>query len=236
MTMLTHSPTIVNLATAMRTVQQNVGTVPTDSTNPHFRNKYASLAAVNDAIREHYLAAGLAVMQAPGSYAEGTMTLTTLIVHAESGEWLSNEMQIPVAKTDPQGAGSALTYAERYSLMALFNLPPVDDDAEAVVQPARQPVAAATTRAPVPPAPAPAPAAPSAGTGTISQAAVSSEKRQRLMEAMAKQRTRVELRTWADIPKVAAAIESLTTKDGAMFTAEFEKAWHALPETLAMAG
>lgn len=229
--MLTHSPSIINLATAMRAVQQNVGTVPTDSTNLHFRNKYASLAAVNDAIREHYLAAGLAVMQAPGSYADGIMTLTTLIVHAESGEWLSNEMQLPVAKTDPQGAGSALTYAERYSLMALFNLPPVDDDAEAASQP-QQRVSAppASVRASLEPAPAAPPA------GTISQAAASGATRQRLMEAMLMQRTRVELRTWADNPKVAAAIERLSVKDSAMFTAEFQKSWQALPESLAMAG
>jgi len=226
------SPSIVKLATAMRTVQMAVDSVGKDSTNPHFKNKYASLEAVNDAIRSHYLAAGLTVMQAPGSYADGIMALTTLIVHAESGEWLKSEMQIPVGKTDPQGAGSALTYAERYSLMGLFNLPPVDDDGEAASRPAPR---AVSQRPPPQDHPlVPAPAAPPAGT--ISQAAVSAATRQRLMEAMGKQRTRPELRAWADNPKVAAAIEALTTKDGGMFSAEFQKRWQALPESLAMAG
>lgn len=229
--MTTHSPSIINLATAMRAVQMRVGGVPKDSQNPHFRNKYPSLEAVIDAIREPYLTAGLTVMQSPGAYHDGVIDLSTLIVHAESGEWLESVMQIPLAKTDPQGVGSAITYGSRYSLMALFNLPPVDDDAEAASQP-QQRVSAppASVRASLEPAPAAPPA------GPVSQAAVSGATRQRLIEAMLMQRTRIELRTWADNPKVAAAIERLTTKDSAMFTAEFQKTWQALPESLAMAG
>lgn len=80
----------------------------------------------------------------------------------------------------------------------------------------------------------PAPAAPAAGQ--ISNAAVSSNTRQRLMEAMSKQRTRSELRTWADNPKVAAAIEGMLDKDQTMFSAEFQKRWQALPESVQMAG
>lgn len=39
-------------------------------------------------------------------------------------------MDIPLGKHDPQGAGSAITYAQRYALMASLGLPPLDDDAE----------------------------------------------------------------------------------------------------------
>ncbi len=227
--MIETSPSIVKLAVAMRAVQAAVGGVPKDSTNPHFRNKYASLESVIDTIREHYLAAGLAVMQSPGPYADGAITLTTMVMH-ESGEWLRSEMSLPVAKQDPQGVGSALTYAERYSLMALFNLAAVDDDAETASRPAPRPVQSPPARSSVSPAPEAPPA------GNISQAAVSSATRQRLMEAMGKAQTRPALRAWADNPKVATAIEGLTDKDGAMFAAEFKKRWEALPESLAMAG
>lgn len=227
--MIETSATIVKLAGAVRAVQAAVGGVPKDSTNPHFRNKYASLEGVIDTIREHYLAAGLAVMQAPGPYVDGAISLTTMIMH-ESGEWLRSQMSLPVAKQDPQGVGSALTYAERYSLMALFNLAAVDDDAEAASRPAPRAVQAPPARAPVTPAPE-APAA-----GNISQAAVSAATRQRLMVAMEKAQTRPALRAWADMPKVAEAIEGLTAKDGAMFSAEFGKRWNSLPESLAMAG
>jgi hypothetical protein len=58
------------------------------------------------------------------------MTLDTMIVH-ESGEWIEGSFEIPLGKTDPQGAGSAISYARRYALMAALNMPAVDDDGNA---------------------------------------------------------------------------------------------------------
>jgi hypothetical protein len=43
-------------------------------------------------------------------------------------------MSLPLAKQDPQGVGSAITYGCRYALMASLGLPPLDDDAEATRQ------------------------------------------------------------------------------------------------------
>lgn len=129
-----HSESIVSLLKAMHKVQGQVDGVAKDATNPHFKRTYASLESVVDTIRQPCQDAGLVVMQAPGEALEGTISVTTMIGHAESGEWLKSTVQLPMAKADPQGAGSAITYAERYSLMALFNLPPVDDDGEAAVR------------------------------------------------------------------------------------------------------
>ncbi len=131
------SDSITSLMKAMLTVQGEVDGVSKDATNPHFRNRYASLESVVDAIREPCQRAGLVVTQAPGAVDGNTIALTTMICHAESGEWMRSTIQLPLAKADPQGAGSALTYAERYSLMAVFNLPAVDDDAEEATRPAR---------------------------------------------------------------------------------------------------
>jgi hypothetical protein len=58
------------------------------------------------------------------------ITLTTRLVH-ESGEWIETNFSLPAGKMDPQAAGSAITYARRYSLMAMLNMPAVDDDGEA---------------------------------------------------------------------------------------------------------
>lgn len=132
-----HSDTITKLMGALLKVQGEVEGVAKDSTNPHFRAKYASLEAVHEALRGPLQDAGLVVMQAPGEFIENTLALTTFIAHAESGEWIKSTLQIPVGKQDPQGAGSALSYAERYSLMALFCLPAVDDDGEAAQRPAQ---------------------------------------------------------------------------------------------------
>lgn len=128
--MIEHSPTIAAIAAAMHSVQGAVSGVAKDSKNPHFKNTYASLEAVVEAIRQPCQDAGLVVIQAPGEIANGCVSVTTMLAHAKSGEWIRTTAQLPMAKIDPQGAGSALTYAERYSLMAMFNLPPVDDDAE----------------------------------------------------------------------------------------------------------
>jgi hypothetical protein len=129
--MIEHSPSIVALMKALHAVQGAVNGVGKDSVNPHFRSRYASLENVVDTIRPACQDAGLVVIQAPGQILDGCLDLTTMIVHAESGEWMRSTMQIPLDKPGPQAAGSAMTYGERYSLMAVFNLPPTDDDAEA---------------------------------------------------------------------------------------------------------
>ena len=58
--------------------------------------------------------------------------VVTRLMHV-SGQWLENEFTLPMVKSDPQAAGSAITYARRYALQALFGIPAVDDDGEAAV-------------------------------------------------------------------------------------------------------
>lgn len=126
--MISHSETITKLMGAMLKVQGAVDGVKKTGMNPHFKKPYATLESVVDTIRPECQANGIVVMQAPGLFSEGTISVETFIVHSASGEWIKSEVSLPVVASDPQKAGSALTYAERYSLMALFNLPPVDDD------------------------------------------------------------------------------------------------------------
>ena len=52
--------------------------VAKNATNPHFRNRYASLESVVDTIRAPYLEAGLVVMQGPGDFLNGTLSVTTM--------------------------------------------------------------------------------------------------------------------------------------------------------------
>jgi len=55
----------------------------------------------------------------------------TVFIH-ESGEMMEcGKLHVPAAKQDPQGYGSALTYARRYSLMAACGIAPEDDDGNA---------------------------------------------------------------------------------------------------------
>lgn len=121
------------LLKALHKVQGAVRGVKRDAKNPHFKNSYATLEAVTDTIRPHMQEAGLVWLQAPGAIRDGAIEVRTLIAHAESGEKHEFTMEMPLAKRDPQGAGSALTYAMRYSLMAALGLPPTDDDAETAI-------------------------------------------------------------------------------------------------------
>ena len=128
------SESIANLAKALSIVQGKLTYAKKDSANPFFKSKYADLESVWDACRDLLSANGLAVVQLPGEYFEGTMALTTIITHS-SGEWISQQMSLPVTKPDAQGAGSALTYMRRYALAAVVGVVQADDDGNAASAP-----------------------------------------------------------------------------------------------------
>lgn len=130
--MIEHSTEIKALIEALHQVQGHLTGVVKDSTNPHFKNRYASLENVIEAARGPLQAAGVTFTQAPGSILNNAVEITTMLMH-KSGQWMRSTLHVPLAKVDPQGVGSAITYGCRYSLMAVLGLPPVDDDAEAAV-------------------------------------------------------------------------------------------------------
>lgn len=100
------------------------------ATNPHFKNKYADLGACLEAVDDALLANGIAVYQETSEDETG-VTVETVFLH-ESGETIRcGKLHVPAAKQDPQGYGSALTYARRYSLMAACGIAPEDDDGNA---------------------------------------------------------------------------------------------------------
>ncbi|MEP0149966.1 ERF family protein [Roseibium sp.] len=127
------SESVKHISAALLAFQGETDGVKRDAANPHFKSRYTSLEAVVDYARPALQRNGLVFTQAPGRVVDGALELTTRITHAESGEWQQSTMHIPLAKKDPQGAGSALTYAQRYSLMATLGLPPTDDDAESAI-------------------------------------------------------------------------------------------------------
>ena len=122
-----------NLDNSLFRLQGILRGVKKDSKNVHFKNSYASLEQVTDTIRPHMQELGLYFRQYPGKINDGSIEVSTEIVHPGSGEKFSFCMEMPLAKRDPQGAGSAMTYAMRYSLMAALGLPPTDDDAETAI-------------------------------------------------------------------------------------------------------
>lgn len=107
------------------------------STNPHFKSKYADLAACVEAVIDSLNANGIGLVQKTAMDESG-VTVETHFVH-ESGETFSGgPLHVPAAKNDPQGYGSALSYARRYSLMAACGIAPEDDDGNAAKAPAKK--------------------------------------------------------------------------------------------------
>ncbi len=102
-----------------------------NKTNTHLKNSYADLPAVNAAIHPALIETGLMVFQSPttiDSPRDNCLYVQTMIMHTESGEYITDVCEIPASKWDAQGAGSAFTYARRYALKALFRLNDSDDD------------------------------------------------------------------------------------------------------------
>ena len=128
------SDSIKELATALFKVQGELTYAKKDSANPFFKSRYADLESVWDACRDLLARNNLSVIQMPGNYFEDRMWLVTRLCHA-SGEWIEQEMSVPVPKADPQGAGSALTYMRRYALAAFIGVVQADDDGNAASNP-----------------------------------------------------------------------------------------------------
>jgi hypothetical protein len=121
---------ITNVAAAFVKAQTAFGPALKSATNPHFKSKYADLAACVEAVVDAFNANGIALMQRNHPQ-DGGVCIETLLIH-ESGEILSAGMlTVPASKNDAQGYGSALTYARRYSLMAACGIAPEDDDGNA---------------------------------------------------------------------------------------------------------
>jgi len=58
------------------------------------------------------------------------VVVETMLCHS-SGEWIKGKLAMKPVKNDPQGIGSCITYARRYSLAAIVGISPEDDDGEA---------------------------------------------------------------------------------------------------------
>ena len=123
------------IASALVKAQKAFGPALKTATNPHFKSRYADLAACVEAVISGLNDNGIALIQR--NYLDDNgVTVETVFVH-ESGEMLEcGKLHVPAAKHDPQGYGSALTYARRYSLMAACGIAPEDDDGNAGSKPA----------------------------------------------------------------------------------------------------
>ena len=125
------SEKINELATALCKAQAAMGGAVKDSANPFFKSSYADLTSVIKAIKQPFADNDLSYTQFPVSDENGIGVVTRLMHN--SGQWMELGYTLPIVKSDPQAAGSAITYARRYALQSMAGIPTADDDAESAV-------------------------------------------------------------------------------------------------------
>jgi hypothetical protein len=129
------SDSITKLAAALAKFQIDVENPKNIACNPQYNSKYAPLDEVISTVRPILGKYGLSFTQSTGTI-ENRIALKTMLIH-ESGEWLESEALILSAyqyneygqkELSAQGAGSAITYARRYSLSAMLGIASENDN------------------------------------------------------------------------------------------------------------
>ncbi len=115
------------MAAALAKAQAECQNVVMNKTNPHFRSRYADLAAVRDAIIPVFTKHGLSIIQCPSAIAEMGFVLETRLMHS-SGEDMVWHFPLPSDVNKMQSIGSAISYARRYTLSAIAGVASEEDD------------------------------------------------------------------------------------------------------------
>ncbi|MBD5416537.1 MAG: ERF family protein [Desulfovibrio sp.] len=145
------SENITELAQALINVQKLMTPAAKDGKNPFTKSNYATLNSVMESCRDILLDQGIWLTQlpvpAPSELGQGYLGLLTKLTHAKTGQWQASLAVIPLPKSDPQGMGSAITYARRYALTSMLGMITEDDDAESAKEPKMSSAWARTQRA-----------------------------------------------------------------------------------------
>jgi len=129
------SEDIKELATALCKAQSEMSGAKKKKDNPFFKSKYANLEEVIHCAKDALSDNGLSVAQFPVT-ADSSAGVTTLLMH-ESGQWIEDTLLLKCSKQDPQGMGSAITYARRYAYQSVLGIPSEDEDGQRASAPAK---------------------------------------------------------------------------------------------------
>jgi hypothetical protein len=115
------------IAQALLKAQAEFPLVKKEDSNPFFKSKYAGLPTVLEAVLPILIKNGIVLSQSPITNGD-RIGVRTFLIHTESGEFLDSEFTMALSKNDPQGAGSAITYARRYAIISILGLNVDEDD------------------------------------------------------------------------------------------------------------
>jgi len=137
----------MSLYKSLLKVQEEIGSIKKDETNPFFNSSYVSLNAVRESVVPLLSKNGLVLIQ-PTVIVDGQQYVCTTIIDSETGDKLeSHTAVITKSPNDAQQVGSGISYARRYGLMSLLCLAAEDDDGNSASQ--KAPAVTQRTSAPV---------------------------------------------------------------------------------------
>lgn len=120
-----------NIYQKLHEAKLEIGKVAKNAKNPHFKNTYADLNALIEAVEPILLEKGLVLLQ---PIKEGRVF--TIITDIDSASFVESYIDLP-NNLNPQQLGSAVTYFRRYTLQSLLSLQAVDDDGQHASQPTK---------------------------------------------------------------------------------------------------
>lgn len=116
---------MIELSKALGIFRDKVSSVKKWADNPFFKSKYADLPSILEVIKDPLKDAGLCLYHTMKSTDGGYVVITT-ISHEWTGEKIESEF--PVFGNKPQEIGSSISYARRYNIQAMLDIPTEDDD------------------------------------------------------------------------------------------------------------
>ena len=127
---------VYNLASAMLAFQKLAVTAKKDGKNPHFRSNYSKLESVIEAVNQGNQFGLFFTQEIDYVYVSHRDTksepiVVTTVRHVNDDSTYVSKLPIILSDANmenPQKVGSAVTYAKRYTLQAVYGLPSEDDD------------------------------------------------------------------------------------------------------------
>jgi hypothetical protein len=114
----------MKLFAKIHAAKQEIGVVKKNAKNPHFKNTYADLNALIEAVEPILLSKGLILLQ---PIKDGKVF--TQVIDTETFEMVESSIDL-TANLTAQALGSQITYYRRYTLQSLMSLQSDDDDGQ----------------------------------------------------------------------------------------------------------
>ena len=129
---------VYNLRSAMLEFQKLSVTAKKDGKNPHFRSNYSKLESVIEAVNQGNQFGLFFTQEIEVKNYQRDIVLVTTVRHIDDDNTYVSKLPIlldDVSMKNPQKIGSAITYAKRYTLQAVYGLPSEDDDGNEASKP-----------------------------------------------------------------------------------------------------